>query len=167
MVSIWSPYRRDTCRVASSTSSSPGESFENWETLVTHSQQLDKMPPGATLVGRKVLEVDSGTGVVRLAFVARPEFANRHGTVSGGFLAAMLDSATAAPILAFLAEDLTVVTTDLHVSFKRPAPLGELFGTGRVLKQDDREIHSEGELSDPEGNAVARATATFRIVRRR
>lgn len=118
---------------------------------MTHSQQLDKMPPGAKLVGRKVLEVDSATGVVRLAFLARPEFANRHGTVSGGFLAAMLDSATAAPILAFLAEDQTVVTTDLHVSFKRPAPLGELFGTGRVVEQDDREIHSEGELSDPEG----------------
>lgn len=134
---------------------------------MARSRHLDQITPGARLVGREVLEVDSSTGVVRLAFVARPEFANRHGTVSGGFLAAMLDSATAAPILAFLAEDLTVVTTDLRVSFERPAPLGPLFGIGRVSERSDREIHSEGELSDPEGNAVARATATFRIVRRR
>lgn len=133
---------------------------------MARSAHLDRITPGAKLVGREVLEVDSSTGVVRLAFLARPEFANRHGTVSGGFLAAMLDSATAAPALAFLPEDLTIVTTDLRVSFERPAPLGQLLGVGRVLEQNDREIHSEGELSDPEGNTVARGTATFRIVRR-
>ena len=130
------------------------------------SQHLDRITPGAKLVGREVLEVDSSTGVVRLAFLARPEFANRHGTVSGGFLAAMLDSATAAPILAFLPADLTIVTTDLRVSFERPAPLGPLSASGRVTEKNDREVRSEAELSDPEGNAVARATATFRILRR-
>ena len=128
--------------------------------------ELEKITPGAKLVGREVLEVDSNTGAVRLAFFARPEFANRHGTVSGGFLAAMLDSATAAPILAVLSEDRTIVTTDLRVSFVRPAPLGPLSGVGRVLEENEREIHSEAELSDPDGNAVARATATFRILRR-
>ncbi len=132
---------------------------------MARSLHLDKVTPGAKLVGREVLGVDSSTGVVRLSFVARPEFANRHGTVSGGFLAAMLDSVTAAPILAFLPEDLTIVTTDLRVSFERPAPLGQLFGSGRVSERNDREIHSEGELSDPEGNTVARARAEFRIVR--
>ncbi len=133
---------------------------------MSRSQHLDRVTPGAKLVGREVLDVDSSTGVVRLAFLARPEFANRHGTVSGGFLAAMLDSVTAAPILAFLPEDLTIVTTDLRVSFERPAPLGQLGGIGRVSEQNDREIHSQGELSVPEGNVVARATATFRILRR-
>ena len=133
---------------------------------MSRSQHLDKITPGAKLVGREVLDVDSSTGVVRLAFLARPEFANRHGTVSGGFLAAMLDSATAAPILASLPADLTIVTTDLRVSFERPAPLGSLFGSGRVTERNDREVQSEAELSDPEGNAVARATATFRILRR-
>ena len=133
---------------------------------MARSPNLDKITPGAKLVGREVLEVDSSTGEVRLAFLARPEFANRHGTVSGGFLAAMLDSVTAAPILASLPEDLTIVTTDLRVSFERPAPLGQLFGIGRVSERNDREIHSQGELSVPEGDVVARATATFRILRR-
>jgi len=119
------------------------------------------------LVGRKVLGVDSSTGEVRLAFLARPEFANRHGTVSGGFLAAMLDSVTAAPILASLPEELTVVTTELRVHYERPAQLGELFGCGRISSRDDREVHSEGELTDPAGDVVARATATFRLVRPR
>ena len=128
---------------------------------------LERMTPGARLVGRELLEVDTETGVVRLAYLARPEFANRHGTVSGGFLAAMLDSVTAAPILAFLPENLTIVTTDLRVSYVRPAPLGRLLGSGRVTGRDDREVHAEGVLEDSEGNTVARAAATFRIVRPR
>lgn len=131
------------------------------------SQHLDQVTPGAKLVGREVLDVDEETGVVRLRFFARPEFANRHGTVSGGFLAAMLDSTTAAPILAFLPEDLTIVTTDLRVSYRRPAPLGPLIGTGRVSERNEREIHAEGSLTDPDGRELARATSIFRILDRR
>ena len=134
---------------------------------MSNSRSLESATPGADLVGRKVLGVDSSTGEVRLAFLARPEFANRHGTVSGGFLAAMLDSVTAAPILASLPEELTVVTTDLRVQYEKPAPLGELFGCGRISSRDDREVHSEGELTDPAGDVVARAIATFRLVRPR
>ena len=89
------------------------------------------------------------------------------GWFSGGFLAAMLDSVTAAPILASLPEELTVVTTELRVQYERPAQLGELFGCGRISSRDDREVHSEGELADPAGDVVARATATFRLVRPR
>ena len=129
-----------------------------------NSRSLESATPGADLVGRKVLGVDPSTGEVRLAFLARPEFANRHGTVSGGFLAAMLDSVTAAPILASLPEELTVVTTDLRVHYEKPAQLGELFGCGRISSRDDREVHSEGELANPAGDVVARATATFRLV---
>ena len=128
---------------------------------------LEKVTAGGTLLGRRVLEVDVSTGIVRLEFLAKPEFANRHGSVSGGFLAAMLDSATAAPVLAFLEENLTIVTTDLRVSFQRSAPIGRIFGTGRVLDRGEREVHSEGMLSDPENNQVARATAVFRILRQR
>ena len=130
-------------------------------------RSLDSATPGAELVGRQVLDVDSRTGVVRLSFVARPEFANRHGTVSGGFLAAMLDSVTAAPILASLPEDLTIVTTELHVYYMKPAQLGQLLGTGQVSSRNEREAESDGELSDSDGNVVARATATFRLVSRR
>ena len=84
---------------------------------MARSPHLDLITPAAELVGREVVDVDAGTGLVRLGFVAKPEFANRHGTVSGGFLAAMLDSTTAAPILAFLAQELSVVTTELKISF--------------------------------------------------
>jgi len=131
------------------------------------SPHLDEAPPGAVHVGREILEIDEASGVVRLAFSARPEFANRHGNVAGGYIAAMLDSSAAAPILAFLPPEKTLMTTELHVYYLKPAPLGRLFGTGRVTEQTDRDVFSEAELSDPDGNVVAHATATFRLLRRR
>jgi uncharacterized protein (TIGR00369 family) len=134
---------------------------------MTGRPHLDQHSPGAAFLGREILEVDRATGDVRLAFLARAEFANRHGTLFGGFLAAMLDSACAAPILASLPEDHTIVTTELHVSYARPAPLGRLFAVGRVSERNDREIHSAAQLEDPSGVVVATATATFRVLPRR
>jgi uncharacterized protein (TIGR00369 family) len=87
--------------------------------------------------------------------------------VAGGFLAAMLDSATAAPVLASLGADQTVVTSHLDISFVRPARVGRLDAVSRILTRDDREVPSTSDLLDGEGNIVASATATFRILKRR
>jgi acyl-coenzyme A thioesterase PaaI-like protein len=70
-----------------------------------------QLTPAAQLLGREVLSVDAETGVVNLRFVAKPEFANRHGSVQGGFLAAMLDSATGMALMLSLPPDMTAVTT--------------------------------------------------------
>jgi acyl-coenzyme A thioesterase PaaI-like protein len=49
------------------------------------------LPPGAQLLGREWLGFDeSGHALIR--FQAQLAFTNRHGTIQGGFLAAMLDS---------------------------------------------------------------------------
>jgi acyl-coenzyme A thioesterase PaaI-like protein len=58
------------------------------------SDHLNQMTPAAALLGREVVEADKATGQVRVRFLAKHEFTNRHGTVQGGFLAAMLDAAT-------------------------------------------------------------------------
>ena len=134
------------------------------KTPVSH---LDETPPAARTIGKEIVEVCPESGDVRLKFVARPEFANRHGTVGGGFLAAMLDSSAAAPCLARLPPERTLVTTELHVSFVGPASVGEIHGVGRIARLGERDAASEAEVSMPDGTVVARATAKFRVVRRR
>jgi hypothetical protein len=55
-------------------------------------------------------------------------------------------------------------TGEVHLTYiARP----EIRGVGRVVAHDDRTAESEAELSMPDGTVVARATATFRIIRRR
>lgn len=128
---------------------------------------LDEQPPAARTIGKQILRVDEASGDVHLKFIAREAFTNRHGTVGGGFLAAMLDSCAAAPLLAKLPKERTILTTELHVSFVAPAAAGDLHGWGRILTLGERDAESEAQVSTPEGEIVARATAKFRVVPRR
>lgn len=125
------------------------------------------MTPAARLLGREWIDSDPSTGVSRTKFNAPPEFANRHGTVHGGFLAAMLDSAAGLAVLDTLPADMTMVTARLDTEFLKPAPIGAFEGSARVAARDDRNVFIEAELGTPDGTIVARARATMRIVKRR
>jgi uncharacterized protein (TIGR00369 family) len=126
-----------------------------------------QITPAAQLLGREVLSVDNETGEVRLRFVAKPEFANRHGTVQGGFLAAMLDSATGMAVMLSLPPDMTAVTTRLDVSYLKPARTGPLNATSRVIASDARRANVEAQLRNEEGALLATAKAELRIITRK
>ena len=128
---------------------------------------LHRLTPGAALLGREFLGFDPAGNTASIRFQARPEFANRHGGVLGGFLAAMLDSATGLTLLAGLPPELTAVTTHLDTEFIRPAPIGTLLAKARVTSRGERDAVVEGEILDSEGNICARGVAKLRIVRRR
>jgi uncharacterized protein (TIGR00369 family) len=121
------------------------------------------LPPGAQLLGREWIGTDeSGHAVIR--FQAQVAFTNRHGTVQGGFLAAMLDSATGVCALAKLSSDLTVVTRSLDTRFLKPAAVGVITARARVMEQTERDMVVQAELIDAEGITVADATARLRIL---
>jgi uncharacterized protein (TIGR00369 family) len=127
------------------------------------SDHLKEISPSAVLLGREIVSVDTESGEVRLRFLADPQFSNRHGTVQGGMLAAMLDSATGNAVIANLPSDRTAVTTRLDTTFIKPAALGPLTATARLVKLDDRSASAEAELIDGSGQVVARARAELRV----
>ena len=127
------------------------------------SDHLKEVPPAALLLGREIISVDTHSGEVRLRFLAQPQFANRHGTIQGGMLAAMLDSATGNAVMASLPADRTAVTTRLDTTFIRPAVMGPLIATARLVKQDERSAEAEAELVDSSGEVVARGRAELRV----
>ena len=111
--------------------------------------------------------MDAKSGEVQLRFLAHPQFANRHGTVQGGMLAAMLDSATGNAVMASLPPDRTAVTTRLDTTFVKPAALGPLTAIAHLVNQDDRSALAEAKLIDSSGQIVAHARAELRIRERR
>jgi uncharacterized protein (TIGR00369 family) len=127
------------------------------------SDHLKEISPSAVLLGREIVSVDTESGEVRLRFLADRQFSNRHGTVQGGMLAAMLDSATGNAVIANLPSDRTAVTTRLDTTFVKPAALGPLTATARLIKLDDRSASAEAELVDGSGQVVARARAELRV----
>lgn len=124
------------------------------------------LPPGAQLLGREWLGFDeSGRALIR--FQAQLAFTNRHGTIQGGFLAAMLDSATGICALAALSPDLTVVTRGLDTRFLKPAAVGPITARARVVERTDRDMVVHAELVDAGSIIVADATARLRILARK
>jgi len=130
------------------------------------SERLNQIPPGAALLGREIVEADKDTGEVRLRFLAKHDFTNRHGTVQGGFLAAMLDSATGNAVMAMLPPEETAVTTRLDTSFLKPARPGPLYAVARVSERDARSARVEAEIRDDSGTVLATAHAELRILPR-
>jgi uncharacterized protein (TIGR00369 family) len=122
------------------------------------------LPPAARLLGRKVLAVDPAAGAITVEFTARAEFLNSAGTVQGGFLAAMLDSTIGPALRATLEHGEFSPTLELKVSFIRAARPGALTGRGRIVHRGGSIAFLEADLRNPEGELVATATATARIV---
>jgi uncharacterized protein (TIGR00369 family) len=126
----------------------------------------DDRPPAARLLGRRVLAVDPEKRSVEVSFEAIEGFTNRHGTVQGGFLAAMLDSAAGNALIASLQADQSAVTVRLDTRFLAPASAGTLRARAQVVSASDRTAEVDASLLDEDGRTVATARAEMRIFRK-
>ena len=120
--------------------------------------------PAAKTLSWALLAIDSEAGTITVGFEALPSFTNSLGTVQGGFLAAMLDDTLGPALVATLAADQFAPTVELKVNFLRPARPGRLVGNGRVVHRGGTIAFLEGDLRDADGQLLATATATARIV---
>lgn len=122
-------------------------------------------PRCAQTLGMKILEAEPGSGEVTVQFDAKHDFDNPVGNIQGGFLSAMLDDTIGPTISTVLEPDEFSPTLEIKVSFLRPARAGTLFGYGRIVHRGRSIVFSEAELKDGEGQVIARASATSRIVK--
>ena len=116
-------------------------------------------PPCAQTLGIAFTEIDGERGTVEVTFEARPEFLNPIGNVQGGFLAAMLDDTMGPALIATLNAGQWAPTVNLNVQFHRPAKVGPLNGSGRVVLRGKEVCQLSAELFQ-NGKIVATATAT-------
>ena len=95
-------------------------------------------PPAAETLGWELIPEDPEAGTIEIAFHPGQAFLNPHGTVQGGFVAAMLDD-TMGPALVSKTDGACIPSTlDMNVSFVRPVKPGpgDRQGPGRQPGQD-------------------------------
>ena len=111
-------------------------------------------------LGFEITEVEKG----RVVFQATPteESYNPLGTVHGGYLATLLDSALGCAIHSSLKPKLGYTTLELKVNYLRAmsASTGPIKAEGRVIQTGRRAAFAEGEIKDAEGRVYATATTT-------
>lgn len=102
-------------------------------------------------------------GAVDLRLDAGPDHANLHGTVHGGVLATLADTAAGLAVRSAIAPGSGHVSVNLDVQYLAPARPGTLLATGRVLRLGRRIAFAEAEVTDADGTTLARAQVTVAV----
>ncbi|GAA3294126.1 PaaI family thioesterase [Dactylosporangium vinaceum] len=120
-------------------------------------------PPIMHLLGTGALQAEDGRVVVTLE--PQEYHYNPLGTVHGGVLATLLDTATGCAVHSTLPAGVGYTTLDLNARFLRPASLasGILTCEGVVLNRGRRTALAQARITDARGALVAHATSTCMI----
>ncbi len=119
--------------------------------------------PFAKDLGFELLEFEAGKAVVAVTMIDRLK--NLRGVAHGGLTATLLDMAMGIAVRSPAGEWTPEGTVTLNVHFMLPGQ-GRLVAEGRLLKAGNSVAFAEGEVRNEQGVMVAKATATFKIVRR-
>jgi uncharacterized protein (TIGR00369 family) len=121
------------------------------------------LPPVMQTLGMTPVEVEFG----RIVFALQPaEFhLNPLGTMHGGMLATLLDSAAACAVQSTLPPGVGYTSLDLTTKFLRPVTMrtGMLRCEGTVLSQGQRTALAQAQVFDDAGRLVAHATSSCLI----
>jgi len=92
------------------------------------------------------------------------ELVQPHGSLFGGYIAAVTDEMLGMATMTVLADDETFTTSESSLHFFRPASAGNLSVEASVLSRSRSSAHIEVAFANAEGDLVAKARGT-QIVR--
>ena len=131
------------------------------EAILERFQRSKNQPTGSQTLGFRLTGVSQADRSVEVEFEARAELLlNPMRQIQGGYLCAMLDECMS--VACMVASGMTAVapTLEMKTSFFRPGMSGKIRGIGKVVKWGRQVAFTEGELYDPEGRLLAKATGT-------
>src|SRR5262245_11726778 len=117
-------------------------------------------PPFAAATDIWLVEVEHGRAV--FAAIPSNRFYNPLGSVHGGWISTLLDSAMGCAVHSVLGPGQIYTTVDLRVSFARPVfdQTGALKCEGKIIHAGSRIATAEGRVWDKAGTLIAHGTET-------
>ena len=106
----------------------------------------------------ELTELDLDRAVIKLPY--RQELTNGSGTIHGGVLATLADTAVAFALSTNFDGKMGFATADLTIHFFRRAR-GDVWARASIAKKGKRINVGDVEIVDAQGSAVARALTTF------
>ncbi|MHB8262764.1 MAG: PaaI family thioesterase [Acidimicrobiales bacterium] len=129
---------------------------------------IPQVPPPCDLTLGNVCLDKPEPGVTIWKMHADERFANPAGTMQGGFIAALCDSAMGASTITWArGRKVFSANIEMKVSFMRPVALpSDLTCTARVVSGGRKALFVEAEVMDEAGKLVAKASSTFLLTER-
>lgn len=131
------------------------------EAILERFLRTKNQPTGSQTLGFRMVAVSQAEKSVEVEFEAKAELLlNPMKQIQGGYLCAMLDECMS--VACMVASGMTHVapTAEMKTTFFRPAAPGRIRGVGKVVRWGSRVAFTEGELYDPDGRLLAKATGT-------
>jgi len=121
-------------------------------------------PPMARLLGFELTTV--GHGDVSFTGIPDESVLNPNGTVHGGYVATLLDSAVGCAVHTTLPAGTAYTSIEIKVSYLRAITVdtGPVTVTGRVTKPGRRVAFADGEARDGEGRLLATAQSSLLVM---
>lgn len=121
------------------------------------------LPPILEVFG--ITEGTFGDGWIEFTMTPQPYMLNLAGTVHGGVLATLIDSALTCALVTKLQKGFACVTIDLQMRFFRPARVSSERLTARadVLHHGTTVGTTTGDIKDARGKRIAHATSSLAI----
>ena len=98
---------------------------------------------------------DDDNEVFKFSALFPEDSANPMGFVQGGMISAVLDDATSVVMISGYKGKKAPLTTDLHVLFHRPMPLGRANIEVKIIKLGNRSATAEGRIYSTDNKLVA------------
>src|SRR5215207_9319764 len=114
-------------------------------------------------LGARTESADDGTA--RLRFEAAEEHLNPAGTLHGGVLATLVDTAMGQAVRTATGEDDVPATSQLTVTYLRPGKPGALTVTARVRTRGEHLTVCDADV-EQDGRGLVHAVATFALLHR-
>ncbi|HZQ37334.1 MAG TPA: PaaI family thioesterase [Dehalococcoidia bacterium] len=130
-----------------------------------HKFQSGELPSGpiSELLGLEIISVDHGRLVIEME--SGPEFANPMGTLHGGIITALADSAMGLAYASTLGESESFTTLELKINFLKPVWNGRLTAEAQLKKGGSTVGLVECDVRDAGGSLVAFAVSTCMTLR--
>lgn len=123
----------------------------------------DMKPPAAELVGFRMLTF--GNGEARFEMESGEKHHNPMGTVHGGILCTLADSAMGMAFASTLDDGETFTTLEIKVNYLRPVFEGKLYANAMVVHRGRTVGMVECDVATEDGKLVARAVSTCSVLR--
>lgn len=114
--------------------------------------------PALAWLDASLEELEEDYAVLKLPY--RPELTNGSGTVHGGILATLADTAVAFALSTSFDGKMGFATSDMTIHFLRRAR-GDVWARARIVKKGQRVNVGDVAIVDAGGRAVARALASY------
>jgi uncharacterized protein (TIGR00369 family) len=120
-------------------------------------------PPVAELVGFRMLSY--GNGEARFEMESGRKHHNPMGTVHGGILCTLADSAMGMAFATTLDDGETFTSLEVKINYLRPVFEGKLFANAKVVHRGRTVGLVECEVAAEDGRLVAKAVSTCQVLR--